>query len=359
MPAMPTQPSPLRNSMPQRWNSSKHLANWLQGFRSYFPRKAHLAEKVAARLAGFDDIGQLLKSIPPSSKPDASIERMDQFYAQRRMVWFMEDRLILTKEFRILPDAADLFLTSCPVGCGRCVLESNRIGLDAALSYYPDDQEPSSRIREVIEQQYQEALGQLISQVDYTQRLGDYLHPKLLINLFHFLRWDVELDAEGSGELDPSIPAVRVGLANDPDLGRVEIFSMRFTALPNWFRDEVFWTVLRELKTTRDLRNRPVVVLNNRPIQLIRAGHTYTSIGWMITDSMVMPLMVSQHGHSVGSLLVELVTFNPETSTAVADDGNVALSVIWTLLRETATQELPPRPRFRSMPDHWMIPVPL
>lgn len=359
MPATPTQPSPLSSSLPQRWASSKHLANWLQAFRSYFPRKAHSAERVAARLSGLCDINQLLKSIPQNSMPDVSGERHDQFYAQRRMVWFREDRLILTREFRILPDAADLFLTACPVGCGRCVLESSRMDFDASLTYYPDDQEPSSRINEVIEQQYQEARGQLISQVDFTQRLGEYPHPKMLINLFHFLRWDVTLDPDSSADLDPSLPAIRVGIATDPELGAVEVFSMRLTALPHWYRDEVFWAVLRELKTTRDLRNQPVVVLNNRPIQLLRDGHTYTSIGWMITDSKVMPLLVSHHGHSLTSLLVELVTFNPQTSTVLADDRNVALSVFWTLLRETTAQEIPQTPRFRSMPDNWMIPIPL
>lgn len=357
MQAMPTQPYPSSASMQQRWNSHRHLTHWLLGFRTYFPRKAHLAERVAARLAGCDTLDQLLEQIPTRVKPDAAVESRDQFYAQRRMVLFKEDRLVLIRVFGILPDAADQFLTSCPVGCGRCVLDADRLGFDDKLTYYLDDQKPSDHLPEVIEQQYQEALAQIITHVDATKRLGEHLHPTILIHLFHFLRWNVTFDPDGQDNLSPSVPATRVGWVADQDLGKIEVFSMRFTALPNWYRDEVFWSLLGELKRTRDLRNQPVIALNNRPAQLIRDGHTYTSIGWLIIDSKVMPLMVSHHGHSVSSLLVEMVTFNPATSASVADAGNVALSVFWSLLRETSSEALPPSPSFRSMPDNWMIPA--
>lgn len=358
MQAMPTPPRPLTGINPDRWNSHRHLAHWLTAFRAYFPRKAFLAERVATRLAGCDTIGQLRGLLPAVPVPDENVERNDMLYAKRRMVHFREDRLILAQEFGILPDAADQFLASCPVGCGQCVVDTaKRDYFQDELTYYQDDQAPSPRLSTVIEQQYQEAQGQLVSHLDTSNRLGQYLPPAMLINLFHFLRWEVAFDTEGNDALGPSIPATRVGWVADKELGKVEVFTQRFTAPPNWARDEVFWQVLLALKTTRDLSARPVVVLNNRPQQLCKEGHTYTSVGWLVIESKVMPLLVSHHGHSLSTLLVELVTFDPANSATLADEGNVALSVFWSLLGTSTDQTFPTSPSFRSLPDGWMVPT--
>lgn len=316
-----------------------------------------MAERVAARLTGCDTYGQLRDLLPAKPIHDESVERNDMLYAKRRMVHFREDRLILAQEFRILPDAADHFLTSCPVGCGQCVVDTARRDYyDDHLTYYRDDQSPSSNLFVAIEQQYQEALAQLVSNVDSTNRLGQYLPPEMLVNLFHFLRWEVTFDVEGNDALGASIPATRVGWITDKELGKVEVFTQRFTAPSNWSRDEVFWQVLRALNSTRDLSAKPVVVLNKLPLQLVRAGHTYTSVGWLIIESKAMPLLVNHQGHSLSTLLIELVTFDPATSVLVADESNVALSVFWSLLR-ASEHNTPTSPTFRSLPDGWMIPT--
>ncbi|NVL48708.1 hypothetical protein F2S72_01705 [Pseudomonas syringae pv. actinidiae] len=278
-------------------------------------------------------------------------------YAKRRMVLFKEDRLILVREFGILPDAADLFLTACPVGCGQCAFNTTQPEpFDSKLSYYLDDQRPSDQLPAIVEQHHQEAVGQLLSEVDSTNRLGAYLHPLMLTDLFLFLRWDVTFDKEGRDNLGPA-PVTRVGWAADSELGRIEIFSMRFTAPPVWVRDEVFWSVLMDLRRTRNLGDKPAVLLNNRPMQLVRDGYTYTSIGWLVIESKVMPLLVSHHGYSLSTLLIELVTFHPVGSSTLEDANNVALSVFWGLLRSTSNPPLPESPTFRSLPNGWMVPA--
>lgn len=356
MQAMTTPTLPSTSATHERWISRRHVVHWLTGFRSYFPRKAHLAERAAARLGGCDSAAELYSLLEPRSAPDEASERDDMLYARRRMVLFRQDRLILITEFGILPDAADIFLTACPVGCGQCVFKTTNFDpFDPRLSYYGDDQLPSERMPLIIEQQYEDALGQQLMTVDSTQRLGDYLHPSMLVSLFQFLRWDVTFDTDSQDNLG-AVPATHIGWASDTELGSIDLFSLRFTAPPVWSRDEVFWSVLRMLRSTCDLRSKPVVLLNNRPMQLMRGGHTYTSFGWLVIESRVMPLLVNQQGHSLSSLLIELVTFNPMSSVVLEDEANGALSVFWSLLRATTDLDLPPSPSFRCLPDGWMVP---
>lgn len=355
MNVMYTPSPPPSTAKSERWSSRRHLAHWLHAFSTYFPTKAHLADRVAARLGGCEDSNQLKALLTRYTQPNEVVERGDMLYAKRRMVFFKEDRLILINEFGLLPDAADLFLTACPVGCGQCFIDPrNPSPFERGLSYYGDVQIPSDRLLQIVDQQRQEALGQLLSNVDSTKRLGEYLHPNMLVNLFLFLRWDAALDTDGQDNLG-AVPATRVAWVADSELGKIEIFSLRFTPAPVWARDEVFWSVLMELRRTRDLTDKPVVLLNNRPMQLIRGGQTYTSIGWMVVESKAMPLLVSHHGHSLGNLLIDLVTFDAASSVALTDENNVALSVFWNLLRTTSNGPLPSSPSFRSMPDGWMI----
>lgn len=356
MQVMNIPPLPSPNTNHHRWSSRRHLAHWLAAFRRFFPRKAHLAEQAAARLAGCDVAADLYSRLESRLTPDEATERGDILFAQRRMVLFREDRLILVNEFGILPDAADVFLTACPVGCGQCWFSASSLDpFESGLSFYGDDQRPSERLPLIIEQQYQDALGQSLSHVDSTSRLGEYLHPMLLANLFQFLHWDVSFDVDGQNDLGP-VPATSVGWIADNELGDVEVYALRFTAPPVWARDEVFWAVLHELTRTCDLANKPVVLLNNLPMQLVRGGHTYTSIGWLVIESKVMPLLISDHGHPLNTLLIELVTFHPETSASLADEGNVALSLVWSWLSTTSAGNVPSSPSFRALPDGWMLP---
>lgn len=301
-------------------------------------------------------MAQLHSLLEPKAAPDEGIERGDMLYARRRMVLFREDRLVLINEFGILPDAADVFLTACPVGCGQCVYKTSHFDpFDPKLTYYGDDQLPSDRVPLIIEHQYQEALGQQLAMVDSTQRLGEYLPPSMLINLFEFLQWDVTFDIDGQDNLG-AVPATHIGWANDNELGSIDVFCLRFTAPPVWARDEVFWSVLRMLRRTCDLHDKPVVLLSNQPMQLVRGGNTFTSVGWLVIESKVMPLLVNQHGHSLSTLLIELATFDPASSRMLADGNNTALSVFWSLLQATSEASLPSAPSFRSLPDGWMVP---
>lgn len=339
-----------------RWLTLRDLTNWLHAFRAYFPRKAHLAERAAVRLSGMASLDELNEALAGNAVPDDRAERDDPLYAKRRMVMFREDRLILVREFRILPDAADQFLTYCPVGCPHCFFDRKQdFYFDEARSYYRDDQEPSPQIEAIIENQRHMAIAQQIALVDSTARLGDFLHPQMVRDLFHFLRLEFTPDLDGHDGLCPALPATRIGWVDDSDLGSIECFSLPFTGYPNWSRDEVFVSVLAQLKDTRDLSLSPVLLLNNRPLQLARNGHFYTAYGWVLMESRVLPLMVNNRGLSLADILVELVTFNPRSSTCLVDEGNVALSVFWGLLRQNEALPLPEHPSFRAMPDNWMI----
>jgi len=344
-----------------RWRSRRDVARWVRAFGTYFPRKAHLAERVAARLAGANAYDDLAQHLPHEAQPDKRVEVTDSVFAKRRMVKFKEDRLILVREFRILPDAADLFLTLCPVGCHQCFFDGEKKDayFDPELSLYKDDQVPSPILDSILEDQRQQALGQRLATVDSTARLGEFAQPALIYNLFNFLAWNFSPDLNGCELIDPYTPMARAGWINDAELGRIECFALRFTAHPAWARDEVFWKVLAELKMTRNLSESPVLILNNRPQQLVKHGRTYTAAGWIVMASKVIPWFITHKRTALSETLVELVTFDPASSDAVADEGNVALSVFWKLLVDTEAPQLPPHPQFRAMPDNWMvIPVP-
>jgi len=351
-----TTQSPEQKIAESRWLSRRDLSQWIKAFSTYFPRRTHIAERVATRLSGATSYETLIESMPDDASPDMQIEMHDAVFAKRRMVRFKEDRLILVLEFRILPDAADLFLWLCPVGSRDCMYDGVRSALfDASLCYYQDDQAPSEQIEAIVEEQRQLALGQRLATVDSTQRLGYYPHPEVIFNLFHFLGWNYNPDLHGCEKIDPHVSVARVGWITDAELGSVECFALRFTAYPVWGRDEIFWSVLAELKRTRNLTKRPVLILNNRPQQLVRDGHSYTAVGWVVMDAKVVPWFVSHKRRMLSDTLVDLITFDPATASTLADDGNIALSVFWELLRNTAITALPHYPRFKSMPDNWMI----
>lgn len=340
----------------ERWRSRRDLSQWVQAFSTYFPKKAHFAERVAASLAGASTYEALWRSLPHSALPDLRVEMEDAVYARRRMLRFREDRLILILEYRILPDAADLFLSLCPVGSRECMFDGEKKAyFDPKLCYYLDDQEPSSHIEAVLEEQRRHALGQRLETVDSTKRLGHYPHPAVIFNLFHFLGWNYRPDLSGCPKIDPHASMARVGWIADADLGSVECFALRFTAHPAWGRDEVFWNVLAELKQTRNLDSSPVLILNNLPQQLVTGDSTYTSVGWIVMEAKIVPWFVTHKRAPLADALVDLMTFDSVNSTNLADVENVALGVFWSLLRETAQTPLPARPRFKSMPDNWMI----
>lgn len=339
-----------------RWTNQRDLVKWVKAFQVYFPRKAHLAKNAAAALAGFPTFDEMFNGLSKSAPGDDPADTKDRLYSNRRMTRFKEDRLTLIRNFRILPDAADHFLANCPVGCRDCLFDGIKDHYyDEALCYYRDDQSPSSALEAIVEQQYQTAAGQSLRLVDGTARLGEYLPPQMITDLFNFMRLAFEPDFIGEDGIDPAVPAVRVGWAGDAELGRVECFAMAFTAPPNWCRDEVFFSVLAQVSMTRNLDNRPVLLLNNLPQQLVSGGNTYTSYGWVVSSSKVFPLLVTHRHVSLADLLVELATFNASSSTAIADDKGVALHVFWDLLRQHSPTPLPESPAFSSMPDNWMV----
>lgn len=336
-----------------RWTNRRDLSQWVRAFQVYFPRKAHLAKRVAATLAGVESFERLYDGLPASADdPDT----MDRLYSKRRMVRFKEDRLTLIRDFRILPDAADQFLTSCPVGCQDCLFDGIKdTYYDEALCYYRDDQLPSDAVETIVEQQHQLAIGQRLSTVDRTDRLGEYLPPQMIFDLFNFLRLPFTADLTGEDRIDASAPVTRVGWVADRELGRLECFALAFTAPPNWCRDEVFYSALAQVSRTRDLNECPMILLNNLPQQLVRAGNTYTSYGWIFSGANVFPFLVSHSALPIADLLVELATFDAGSSSNISDSHSVALDVYWNLLRQHSKVPVPEAPAFITMPDNWMV----
>ena len=340
-----------------RWKSRRELHYWLEAFALYFPRKAHLAEVVAATISRQANIDSLYRSLPLVALPDLSRERSDSLFAVRRLVNFEADRLTLINDFRILPDAADMFLTACPVGASDFIFEAKYCPQwEQSLCFYRDDQEPSASVEAIVASQREVALSQTLSHVMDTQRIGEYHHPLLVNSFFHFLKLDFCPDIEGGDGVDPSVPLTRLGWVHDTELGSVECFSIPFTAYPYWRRDELFISVLTELSRTRQLGERPVVLLSKHPLQLVHSDHTYTSVGHILFEGSIEHFFVTSEALSLADLVVETVTFNPATSLRLVDTGNQALGVFWSLLRQSEPSLTPEQPQFRSMPDNWMIP---
>jgi hypothetical protein len=340
---------------PLRWTCRRDLDRWIVAFRFYFTRKAHLAEKVAARLCQANDMATVRNILPPLAAVDPLVEANDKFFASRRLSSFVEDRLVLIKEFGILPDAADLFLTACPVGCSDCFIESSNDGYDQSLCYYSDDQAPSANVEEFIEHQYASAKGQTLEGAALTGRIGEYLPPRLLAPLFKFLSWDFSPDVDGNDRIDTGAYITRIGWVEDYELGSVECFSLPITAGPIWSRDEVFCQTLKQLLQTRDLDQRPVMVFNNRPQQLVKLDRVFTSLGFVVMRSKIVPLFVTGSRLSLADTVVEAATFNPLASDIMLDPQNEALSTIWTLLKLTSQHPVPERPVFKSLPNNWMV----
>lgn len=347
---------PATQNPRMRWRNRQDLSQWVAAFATYFPRKAHLAEVVASQLAGASSYRELVDALPEESAPDKQADREDPVFAQRRMQRFLEDRGVLVWAYRMLPDVADLFLTLCPVGAQTCQVNGVKDAyFDADQCFYDDASEPSDHLDVILGQQRREALGQCLKTVDSTTRLGHYAHPAVLFNLFRMLGWDFSPDMNGCERLNPQVPIARMGWINDEALGQVEAFVLRFTAPPAWGRDEVFLSVLIEVRKTRSSNDQPVLIMNNRPHQLVIDGAAFTSVGWLVIGEKIVPWFVSPACISLSSTVIDLMTFNPSINSEYVDEHNVMLSLVWGLLRETSPTHLPARPAFKSLPDHWMV----
>ena len=350
--------TPSHQSPALRWTCRLDLNKWIAAFRYYFPRKAHLAERVCARLSRVEHIDNLRGMLPALAARDTSTERDDKYFANRRLLMFAEDRLTLIQEFRILPDAADLFLTACPVGCSDCYIEGVMDSYyDQSLCYYADNQVPSRSIKALIDHQYTLAKGQTLQGALLTGRIGEYIPPRMIQSLFDFLRWDFRPDFEGQDQVHAGAYVIRIGWLDDNELGSVECFAMPITAYPVWSRDEVFWSTLMQLLNTRDLNMRPVLVLNNRPQQLVKGSRVFTSYGYIVMRSKVVPLYATGSGLSLADTVVEATTFNAKTSDSLLDLEHAALRNFWSGLKLTSKHEVPDHPSFRAMPDNWMLPA--
>lgn len=344
-----------------RWSCRADMENWLIAFRHYFPRKAFLAERAVIRLSKVESIDALRELLPDervSNEAIEAIEQQDYLYAGRRLESFVEDRRVLIDEFRILPDAADLFLTHCPVGVRHCHLDGHKAEyFDDSLCYYRDDQEPSAQVDEVIRQQYQAAKGHTMSGLAGSGRLGNFMHPRMVKSLLHFLKWDFKPDFDGDPYLDDNPLMTRLGWIEDKDLGLINCFSMPFTVLSSWRRDEPFLAILAMLHKAIDLSDKTALLLNQRPIQFVKAGRSYTAIGYLTMLPRVVPFFVTQDGNSFADLLVENTCFQPDTSDRLLDTDNAAFRTVWSLLQQTEALPLPDNPPYKVMPDNWMLPI--
>lgn len=340
-----------------RWCCRQHLNLWLDSFRDYFPRKAHLAGQVLASLCHSNSLDLLLDGLP--DKCDDQIGWRDPLFAERRMEWFCEDRLLLIQQYRIKPDAADLFLTHCPVGCSRCYCTADEgFPFDESFCYYADDERPSKFVREIIMQQHQQALGCRYARMHEAGRLsGDYLPPRMYAALFKELGWEFRHDLDDDLEIKREIPLTRLGWLLDPELGEIECFNIPAHFHPLVLRDELQATVLQELSTTRDLFNTPVLVLFNRPVQLQRQGVDFTSIGCFATGQEFKSCYVPPERKSLADVFVESTCFTPTASRELADHGGAMFSTYWSLLL-AATDSFTPQPvRYLRRPDGWALPL--
>lgn len=347
-----TTSAPTATAPAPRWACVRDLELWVKAFRLHFTRKAHLAELAAARLCGYDDFQDLLNATSALSRENNGFNihsLMDDLFAEGRLVSFSEDRMILVREFRILPDAADLFLTYCPVGCSDCYVTSGEV-FDQSLCYYADDKSPSATVAEMIEDHRQTALGQALSTAASTQRFGQFHHPDLIKNLLGFLKFEFIPDTEGDDGLIPNAPLVRAGWIKDSELGNVECFSLPFTVMNAWCRDEVFSAVISQLQNSRDMDEAPIVLLNKLPQQLVVGTNTYTSLGWVLMGGRKYPFFLNTRGLQLADLLVEYVTFDAGRSEILADDESHILGIYWHLLG--LTESIPEQPKLRVMPSH-------
>ncbi|MFL1449089.1 hypothetical protein ACI77O_11910 [Pseudomonas tritici] len=338
-----------------RWNSFSDLQEWMSAFATFFPRKAHLVSAVAARLCNYASYDELSSNMQYSSHR-LSDDGEDDLFAAGRMMGFREDRLTLIGEFRILPDAADYFLTACPVGASRLYSIERQSQLDESLCYYQDDQNPSDSVNAIVGQQLQSALGQNVHHAASQDRIGEFHHPEVIISMCHYLGLDFTIDCAGRDGLDDTVPAMRIGWINDKELGSIECISLNFTVNPNWGRDELFRMVCALLKGTSNRKDKTLLLLNKHPQQLVKTGNTFTSIGHIMFENSIEPLFISPHRLSLADLLIEVATFDPSTSLGLVDAESKALNVYWHLLSKHDEERLPTCPMFKAMPDNWMLP---
>jgi hypothetical protein len=339
-----------------RWPDQAALLGWVNEFQSYFPKKAHLARHAATRMTHASSFEQLIKSLPNDDSYVDELRNADWLYARRRLIRFKEDRRVLIHECRILPDAANHFLTFRPVGEKESVLEPISVSpYVEELCFYPDDVLPSENLEAVLDQQEQQAKGMVIDRPECVQRFTTFHHPLVAVGLFKFLSWEFRSDIVGDDGIEPIVPLARLGWVNDIELGEVEVFSLNFTVYPLRERDEAFVFIAKALYKTRNLHDKPVMILNKKPFQLKGPEHTYTSYGWVISGQHVYPLFVPAWGTPFSEVLVQLATFRFNTSEPIADNQSIACRRLWDLLCTHDTDKIPANPHFYRMPDNWCV----
>lgn len=339
-----------------RWRSIRDLLLWQAAFTAYFPRKGHLSDSVASRLESAHNIGELHQRIGMAVAPAALTDAEDRLYAQRRMQRFKEDRLVLIHDFRILPDAANQFLTQHPVGSSRPVRIDKRWHLvNETKCFYEEHSRPGQSIDAIVDSQYEEALAQQWIRISDSGRLNGYLPGQVIAGLSKSLGFEFTPDHDGNDALPASVPATRAGWIRDSELGEVECVALGFTGHPDWCRDEVFYSVLMALRRSRDVNDRPIVLWNNRAHQLVHRGKVYTSFGWIVIGRNVIPFLTGRRGLSFADVLVETVTFNRDDSYLLIDNCSELFRSHWGAVHQQWGDQVPESPVLLAMPDDWMV----
>jgi hypothetical protein len=341
---------------PTRWCCYKHLKQWVEDFKATFPRKAHLANSASASMCGARSFDALTQHLPPRC-PTVRPAGNDVLFAHGRLQHFESDRRVLIDQYRIKPDAADLFLYYCPVGSkSRCHKRTGVYGLDERFCYYADDEQPSPATSATLRAQYQAALGCTVSSMFRTGRLSEYLPPRMYRMLLDGLQWKFRPDL-GDEDWGNTLPLTRYGWLEDPELGDVECFGVSTIIPPNFGRDELTSMVSSYFLATARLDSNPILVLNNRPTQYIKSGRTFTSIGMLFTGGVIAPCFVPVGPVKFTDVLVDCVGFQADLSPNLADDESTFFNIYWAMLAATLPQAQIGVVRYVQRPDGWVVPA--
>lgn len=341
-----------------RFCCQKHLFVWRHAFARFFPRKAHRQHDMAVAIAKAESYHALRQSLVLDCHD--GLNAQDGAHAKARLVNFTEDRMTLIHSCRIKPDAADLFLAHFPPGTA-CYNTKQLSGNDDLFNenqcYYGDEEHPSAKVSEIIEQQRKDAIGKVFVRLTETDRLAHGYMPMIVMRaLFKFLDWDFTPDQSPEPDARNFLPILRVGWVADPELGAVECFALPSYVCAPGLRDELQLMVSSVLFRRPQFADSPYIVLFNRPLRQHKNGKTYTVIGSIHLGLDVM-LLYYAAGKGFADTFVACTGVSPTSSAEIEDSGGEFFDRYMATLGKAGifTEESPAR--YLMRPDGWMVPL--
>tara|TARA_R110002124_G_scaffold128157_22_gene288766 strand:+ start:7917 stop:9059 length:1143 start_codon:yes stop_codon:yes gene_type:complete len=329
----------------------RHARVWVDAFEEFFPKYDGIGDKV---LVALNEGQPLAINDIDCSNPG---ELLDPIFSVARLFYFEQDRMSLVSRLGISPQAANVFLTFCPVGAAPhmpkiSLLNGNLVSED---ELYLNEEPDFDVVSDQITDQFSDARSLANTDSCFLARLRSYMPAEVRVRLFKKLGWDyiphvlIVDDVFSAADLSSNFE----GEINDPDIGRIRVESLPYFVHPMHERDVYFQALLTR---AMEMQCGPILFLNSWPTQFRYSEQLHTVIGYFFIDNALTPCFAPSTACSVADMLVAGALFDVSSSKIVCDQNNSFFESIWAWKKKASKEpEGYPVP-YMGLGNGWLIP---